>query len=250
MKLRADQLLVKQGLVPSREKAKALILAGKVFSAKGRIDKVGELLDEGETLEVKEGLKFVSRGGIKLDHALDEFKVNAKGKVCLDVGASTGGFTDCLLQRGAKKVYAVDVGYGQFEYKLRQDPRIVLLERTNFRYLDPEKIPEKIDLAAIDVSFISLTKILPKAKSLLKENGQVIALVKPQFELSPKEVKKGVVRSKELQGKAVSKIEGEGKKLGFKILHETKSPILGPKGNQEYFLHLLVPSNCAMMKKE
>jgi 23S rRNA (cytidine1920-2'-O)/16S rRNA (cytidine1409-2'-O)-methyltransferase len=239
MKLRADQLVVKQGLTSSREKAKALILAGKVFSAKGRVDKVGELLDEGATLEVKEGLKFVSRGGIKLDHALTEFKVNVSGKVCLDVGASTGGFTDCLLQRGAKKVYAVDVGYGQFEYKLRQDPRIVLLERTNFRYINPEKIPEPVDFAVIDVSFISLTKILPKVKRFLKEGGEAVALVKPQFELTPAEVKKGVVRSDLLRQKAVSRIEGEAKKLGFKILGQTKSPILGPKGNQEYFLHLL-----------
>lgn len=239
MKLRADQLLVKQGLVSSREKAKALILAGKVFSAKGRIDKAGEMLDEDETLEVKEGLKFVSRGGIKLEHALNEFQIDVSGKVCLDVGASTGGFTDCLLQRGAKKVFAVDVGYGQFEYKLRQDPRIALLEKTNFRYIHHEKISEKIDLAVIDVSFISLTKILPKVKMFLRDGGEVVALVKPQFELTPAEVKKGVVRSDTLRQKAVSRIEGEAKKLGFKILGQTKSPLLGPKGNQEHFLYCL-----------
>jgi 23S rRNA (cytidine1920-2'-O)/16S rRNA (cytidine1409-2'-O)-methyltransferase len=229
---------MKQGRVSSREKARALILAGKVFSSKGRIAKAGQLIDEIENLEVKEGAKFVSRGGTKLDHALNEFGVDVTGKTCLDVGASTGGFTDCLLQRGAKKVYAVDVGYGQFEYKLRQDPRIVLLERTNFRYINPEKIPEPIDLAVIDVSFISLTKILPKVKMVLRDGGEVVALVKPQFELTPAEVKKGVVRSDTLRQKAVSKIEGEARKLGFKILGQTKSPILGPKGNQEHFLYL------------
>ena len=241
MKLRADQLLVKQGLVASREKAKALILAGRVFLPKGRVEKAGQLLEEGEEIRLEEAPRFVSRGGIKLDHALKEFGVEAAGKVCLDVGASTGGFTDCLLQRGAKKVFAVDVGYGQFEYKLRQDPRIALLEKTNFRYIHHEKISEKIDLAVIDVSFISLTKILPKVKMFLRDGGEVVALVKPQFELTPAEVKKGVVRSDTLRQKAVSRIEGEAKKLGFKILGQTKSPLLGPKGNQEFFLQLIAP---------
>lgn len=240
MKIRADLLLVKKGLVPSRQKAQALILAGQVFSGERRIEKAGQLLAEESPLEVKELPRFASRGGIKLDHALNLFKVPVPDKVCLDVGASTGGFTDCLLQRGAKKVYAVDVGYGQLDWKLRENPKIVVLEKTNFRYIADDKIPEPVDLAVVDVSFISLAKILPKARGFLKGGGEVVALIKPQFELGPSEVKKGVVRSESLREKAVGKVEDEAKKLGFKILGRTKSPILGPKGNQEYFLHLLL----------
>lgn len=243
LKIRADQFLVKNGLVSSRQRAQAMILAGKVFSSKGRIEKAGQLLEEGESLRLEEDSKFVSRGGIKLDHALNEFQVDVTGLVCLDVGASTGGFTDCLLQRGAKKIYAVDVGYGQFFWKLREDPRIVLLEKANFRYLSKDKISEEVDLAVIDVSFISLSKILPKAKQFLKKAGEIIVLVKPQFELSPSEVKKGVVRSETLREKAVCKIESEAKKLNFKVCGRCKSPILGPKGNQEYFLRL-APRMC------
>lgn len=238
-KIRADQLLVTQGLAGSRHQARGLILSGRVFSQQGRVEKAGELLKGDESLTLTESPKFVSRGGIKLDHALKAFSVDPSGQTCLDVGASTGGFTDCLLQRGAKKVFAIDVGYGQLDWQLRQDSRIVLLERANFRYLDPTKIADQIDLAVVDVSFISLTKILPKLKQVLRRNGEAVVLVKPQFELSPAEAKKGVVRSEELREKAVTKIEAEARRLGFKLEGKTPSPILGPKGNQEYFLHLL-----------
>lgn len=237
MKTRVDLLLFKKGMASSRTEAQALILAGQVYSNEKRIEKSGETLDEEGPLEVRERLPFVSRGGVKLAHALNEFSIPVLGMTCLDVGASTGGFTDCLLQQGARKIYAVDVGYGQFHWTLRQDLRIVILERTNFRYISGDKIPEPIDLAVADVSFISLAKILPKIKVFLKGNGQAVVLVKPQFELTPSEVKKGVVRSEALQEKAVLKIEMEAKRLGFKILGHTKSPILGPKGNQEYFVH-------------
>ena len=247
MKLRADQLLVKRGVVTSRQEAEGLILSGKVSSLRGRVEKVGQLLEGGSILKVEEGQRFVSRGGIKLEHALDEFALLVEGMTCLDVGASTGGFTDCLLQRGAKRVYAIDVGYGQFHWRLRRDPRVVLLERTNFRYLDLERVPEPVDLAVIDVSFISLTRILPKLTSLLREGGRAIVLVKPQFELSPRELKNGVVRSDSLREKAVSRVGEEAKRLGFSILGRTASPLRGPKGNQEYFLDLLCSPKCANM---
>ncbi len=240
MKIRADQLLVKKELVPSRHQAQLLIMAGRVFSPAGRIEKSGDLLDEEITLRVEDGKKFVSRGGEKLDHALQELKISVEGKVCLDVGSSTGGFSDCLLQRGAKKIYAVDVGYGQFHWTLRQKENIVVMERTNFRYLEKDKISEKIDLCVADVSFISLTKLLPRFLLFTKAGSDVLVMVKPQFELSPVEVKKGVVRSPALREKAVKKVAEEAKKLGYKILKSTPSPILGPKGNQEIFLHLLV----------
>lgn len=238
MKLRADLLLFQKGLCDSRAKAQALILAGQVFFSKGRVEKAGQLIDEAESLEVREGPPFVSRGGLKLNHALNEFRIDVTGKVCLDVGASTGGFTDCLLQRGAKKVYAVDVGYGQFHAKLRKEPRVVLFEKSNFRYFDVSKISEPIDLAVADVSFISLTKILPNIKLLLKSGGESIVLVKPQFELSSKEVKKGVVRSETLREKAVEKIRQEAGRIGFEVKGETDSPITGPKGNHEILLYL------------
>ncbi len=239
MKLRADELLVKKGLVASRNLAKSIILAGQVFSPSGvRIEKAGHLLPEESILEIRERMPFVGRGGLKLDHALDEFEISVTGLVCLDVGASTGGFTDCLLQRGASKVYAVDVGYGQFHWKLRNDPRIVLLERANFRYLSLEKIPEPIHFAVVDVSFISLTKILPKLISFLKPRGEAVVLVKPQFELSPQEVKKGVVRSEPLRNKAIQRVSERAIQEGFERLGDTPSPIRGPKGNQEHLLHL------------
>ncbi|MFO1518226.1 MAG: TlyA family RNA methyltransferase [bacterium] len=238
-KIRIDKILMDRGLAPSREKAQALILAGVVFAGSRRVEKPSETYLPDAEVEVKgEDHPFVSRGGVKLAGALDHFPIAVQGKICLDVGASTGGFTDCLLQRGAKKVYAVDVGYGQFHWKLRQDPRVVLKERSNFRYLEKEAIPEPVDLAVIDVSFISLAKILPPLLAFLPEGAQVLAMVKPQFELSPQEVKKGVVRSEELQQKAVTAIESEAKALGFRVFGSVKSSILGPKGNQEYFLWL------------
>lgn len=238
MKIRADLLLVQKGFCDSRNKAQALILAGLAFSSTGRIEKAGQLIPEDASIAIKERLPFVSRGGLKLDHALNEFRIDVGGKVCLDVGASTGGFTDCLLQRGAKRVYAVDVGYGQFHAKLRKDPRVVLFEKSNFRYFDPSRIPERIDLAAADVSFISLAQILPKMKALLSDRGEAVVLVKPQFELSPQEVKKGVVRSEALREKAVEKIRLEAGRNGFEVKGETESPIAGPKGNREILLYL------------
>jgi 23S rRNA (cytidine1920-2'-O)/16S rRNA (cytidine1409-2'-O)-methyltransferase len=241
MKIRADQLILQRGLASSRNEAQALILAGEVFFSKGRIEKAGQLIPEDEPLTVKEKLPFVGRGGLKLDHALKEFGVDPSGLVCLDVGASTGGFTDCLLQRGAKKVYAVDVGYGQFHAKLRNDPRVVLIEKTNFRHIDPKLIPENIDLTVIDVSFISLSKILPNVKLFLKDGGQVVALVKPQFELGPKEVNKGIVRSDELREKAVVRVETEAQARGFEALGRVWSPIEGAKGNREYLIRLRKP---------
>ncbi|MBI3540623.1 MAG: TlyA family RNA methyltransferase [Deltaproteobacteria bacterium] len=218
-KIRVDQLLVKKGLVVSRHQAQSLIMLGKVSSPKGVVMKAGQLVHEHEELTISEALKYVSRGGLKLEHALDEFEIDPSGLVCLDVGASTGGFTDCLLQRGAKKVYAVDVGYGQFDWKLRNDPRIVLVERSNFRYIDADKIPEPVGLVAVDVSFISLTKILPKISKFLIKG-------------------KGVVRSKTLREKAVQKIEKSAQEFGYKVLGRTTSPILGAKGNEEFFLLL------------
>jgi len=238
MKIRADQLLVKLGLAASRTEAQALILAGEVFGAKGRIEKAGQLLADDESLSVKARMPFVSRGGLKLDQALKESGWNVSGLVCIDIGASTGGFTDCLLQRGAAKVYAVDVGYGQLHMKLRGDPRVVVMEKINFRHFDMGTIPEKMDLAVIDVSFISLSKILPKAKEALKPGGRMIALVKPQFELGPKDVKKGIVRSEALRERAVAGVEREAEKLGLKNLGRVWSPIEGAKGNLECLILL------------
>ncbi len=236
MRYRADQLLLKQGLVSSRERAQVLILAGQVFSSKGRIDKSSQMLDEAEPLEVREGLKYVGRGGIKLEHALKEFEVKVLDKICLDIGASTGGFTDCLLQQGARKIYSVDVGYGQLHYKLREDPRVVMLEKINFRYVNSDKISEPIDLVVADVSFISLDKIIPRLKIFLAPQGRALVLVKPQFELQPSEVRKGVVRSEDLRNKALEKIKGVIAESGFYLKGMTPSPIKGADGNQEYFL--------------
>jgi len=237
MKIRADLLIVKKGLVSSRHEAQVLILAGQVFTPKGRVEKSSQMVDEQESIEVKEKLPFVSRGGIKLDHALKKFKIDSVNKVCLDIGASTGGFTDCLLQRGAKKVYAIDVGYGQFHFKLRNDPRIALFEKKNFRYFDTTLIEEKVDLAVIDVSFISLSKILPKAKMFLKQGGGLIALVKPQFEVSPKELKKGIVRSEDVREKVMEKVIAEAAALGLLFQGRCWSPIEGAKGNREGFVY-------------
>ncbi|QQR80022.1 MAG: tetratricopeptide repeat protein [Deltaproteobacteria bacterium] len=237
MKLRADLLLVQQNLVPSRARAQALIMAGKVSTSKGRVEKAGELIDENETLILEEDLKYVSRGGLKLEGALQSLHINPQGKICLDVGASTGGFTDCLLQGGAVKVYAVDVGYGQLHYKLREDSRVVMMEKVNFRHFDVNTL-EKMDLVVSDVSFISLTKVLENIHASLKEDGEALVMVKPQFELGPQEVKKGVVRSESLREKAVTLVADFAQKIGFTLLGKSPSPVLGPKGNQEIFLHL------------
>jgi len=242
-KTRADLLLVERGLAESREKAKVLILAGKVFySLDGKnfhpVLKTSQTLPPSAELKVEEDLPYVSRGGLKLEQALNFFEVDPSGLVCLDVGASTGGFTDCLLQRGAKRVYAVDVGKGLLHPKLREDPRVVVLEGINARYLTPSHFPEKMDLITVDVSFISLKKVLPALKELLKDSGLIIALIKPQFELSPKEVKKGIVRDPKLHLKVVNEIWVFAKDLGFEPLGIVESPILGAKGNKEFLICL------------
>lgn len=235
MKKRADLILVERGLVSSRHQAASLILAGEVWSGGKRIDKAGVLLDPSIPIEVRKGNPYVSRGGLKLEGAFEKFQIDPEGKICLDVGASTGGFTDLLLQRGAKRVYAVDVGHGQIDPKLRANSRVVVMEKVNARNLE---LPEPVDLAVIDVSFISLTKILPAVKTVLKKGGEIAALVKPQFELSPKEVKKGVVRDEALRRKAVDKIREFAASIGLEVLGEAESVLAGPKGNREVFLLL------------
>lgn len=246
-KSRADLVLFERGLVESREKGKALILAGKVFfSLDGksfhRVLKPSQVLPPSAELKIEEEIPYVSRGGFKLEQALNYFEINPSGLICLDVGASTGGFTDCLLQRGAKKVYAVDVGKGLLHPKLRSDPRVIVLEGINARYLSPSQFPEKMDLITVDVSFISLKKILPALKNLLKNEGLIIALIKPQFELSPREVKKGIVRDPKLHFKVVNEIWDFAKELGFEPLGVVESPILGAKGNKEFLICLRIKS--------
>lgn len=241
-KKRLDLLLVEQGLVPSREKAKAVIMAGNVFVNGEREDKAGTAFDPAKikSLEVKGAvIPYVSRGGLKLEKALQVFPLLLAKKTCLDIGASTGGFTDCMLQNGAVKVYAVDVGHGQLDWKLRNDERVVCMERTNFRYVTKEDISEEIDFASCDVSFISLTKILPAAVSLLREGGEMVCLIKPQFEAGREKVgKKGVVRDKAVHADVISKVADCAVKTGFRICGLSFSPIRGPEGNIEYLLYL------------
>jgi 23S rRNA (cytidine1920-2'-O)/16S rRNA (cytidine1409-2'-O)-methyltransferase len=241
-KERLDNLLVARGLVQSRERSKALIIAGKVLVGHQRVDKPGTRIDvEAEVELIGEELPYVSRGGAKLEGALEAFDVDPRKMVVMDVGASTGGFTDCVLQRGAKKVYAVDVGYGQLAWKLRRDPRVVNFERTNIRYLSREAVEEVggVDLILIDVSFISIEKFLPHLLGFLKEAGIVIGLVKPQFEVGKGEVGKGgVVRDPLLHQKVIDRIVEFSRRLGLKVLGVAESPLLGPKGNKEFFIHL------------
>lgn len=241
MKERLDVLLVKHGLAESREKAKAIIMSGNVFVDGQREDKAGAAFDEQKAvIEVKgHSLKYVSRGGLKLEKAMDRFQITLKGKICMDIGASTGGFTDCMLQNGAVKVYSVDVGHGQLAWKLRNDERVVCMEKTNFRYLLREQIEDELDFASVDVSFISLTKILIPARSLLGEHGQMVCLIKPQFEAGKEKVgKKGVVREPEVHREVIEKIVDYADYLGFAILGLEFSPIKGPEGNIEYLLWL------------
>ncbi|OAG28245.1 rRNA methyltransferase [Thermodesulfatator autotrophicus] len=240
-KERLDKLLVKRGLAESREKAQALIMAGQVYVNGKRLDKAGHKVPLEAEIEVKgKGLPFVSRGGLKLAHALKHFGLDVKGLICADIGASTGGFTDCLLQAGAQKVYAIDVGKGQLHYKLRQDPRVIVLEGVNARYLSEKDLPELVDLVTIDVSFISLTKILPAALRILKPGGKIIALIKPQFEVGREKVGKGgVVRNPALHQEVIKKIEEfSTKELSLKSLGVVESPILGPAGNKEFLIVL------------
>ena len=208
MKERLDVLLVKRGLAPSREKAKTMIMEGNVFVNNNREDKAGSTFAEDAPIEIHGNtLKYVSRGGLKLEKAMTHFSISLDGMVCMDIGASTGGFTDCMLQNGAKKVYSVDVGYGQFAWKLRQDPRVVCMEKTNIRYVTPEDIDDVLDFASVDVSFISLTKVLPAAYALLKDGGQMVCLIKPQFEAGREKVgKKGVVRDKAVHEEVIERI--------------------------------------------
>ena len=240
-KERIDKLLVEKGLVKSRERAKALIMAGKVKVNGQVVDKPGTNVPVDSAIEVKENdIPYVSRGGLKLETALKEFNFDVEGFVCLDVGASTGGFTDCLLQHGAKKVYAVDVGRGQLDWKLRNDERVVSIERFNARYLTEKEVPEKVDLVVMDVSFISVTKLLPVVKQFLKPEGKMIVLIKPQFELTKKEVDrgKGVIRDPELHKKAVNKVLEFARSIGLYPENLTLSRPRGPKGNKEFLVLL------------
>lgn len=238
-KVRIDNLLVEKGLVKSRERAQALIMAGSVLVNGEPVTKAGKTVGLDAVITVKEDIPYVSRGGIKLAGFLDEFKVDVRGLTALDVGSSTGGFTDCLLKRGAKLVYAADVGKGILDYSLRNDERVVLLEGRNFRYLEPDEVGEKVELIVIDVSFISLEKILPKAKEFLKEGGRVLALVKPQFEVGYGEVGKGgVVKDPEKQKKAVERIRNYAVSIGFTPMAESESVITGAKGNREFWIFL------------
>ena len=240
MKERLDILLVNKGLAPSREKAKAMIMEGNVFVDNNREDKAGSTFDVNANIEVKGNtLKYVSRGGLKLEKAMTHFGITLEGKVCMDIGASTGGFTDCMLQNGAVKVYAVDVGYGQFAWKLRQDERVVCMEKTNIRYVTPEDIGEPVDFSSIDVSFISLTKVLMPIRDYLTDKGQIVALIKPQFEAGREKVgKKGVVREKSTHIEVVTMILDYASTHGFHVLDLTFSPIKGPEGNIEYLVQL------------
>lgn len=239
-KERIDVLLVEKGFFESREKAKASIMAGVVYVDEQKVDKAGEEVAIDSKIEVRENIcPYVSRGGLKLEKAVNSFGVELSGKVCMDIGASTGGFTDCMLQNGAVKVFSVDVGYGQFAWKLRQDPRVVCMERTNIRYVTDEQIGEKLDFASIDVSFISLTKVLPVAFNLLKDDGEVVALIKPQFEAGREQVgKKGVVRDSAVHKEVIEKVIAFSRELGFCVKNLSFSPIKGPEGNIEFLLYL------------
>ncbi len=239
MKTRLDVLLVSRGLAESREKAKALIMEGIVFVAGQREDKAGTMFDEKVEIELRgSSLKYVSRGGLKLEKAMEQFALNLEGKICMDVGSSTGGFTDCMLQNGARKVYAVDVGTNQLAWKLRIDERVVCMEKTNIRYLLPEHIEESPEFVSIDVAFISLTKVLLPVKHLLSSSGQVVALIKPQFEAGREKVgKKGVVREKSTHLEVIQKVLLYAWSIGFELLNLEFSPIKGPEGNIEYLAH-------------
>lgn len=241
MKERLDVILVKRGLAPSREKARAILMAGNVFVDGQREDKAGSTFDESKIhIEVKgNNLKYVSRGGLKLEKAMEQFPILLEHTVCMDIGASTGGFTDCMLQNGADRVYAVDVGHGQLAWKLRNDERVVCMEKTNFRYVAREDIGQEIDFASVDVSFISLTKILIPARNLLREQGHMVCLIKPQFEAGREKVgRKGVVRESAVHEEVIRKVTDYADLIGFEVLGLTYSPIKGPEGNIEYLIYL------------
>ncbi len=241
-KERLDLLMMEQGLATSREKAKAIIMSGIVYVDGQKEDKAGSMIKRTAKIEVRgTTLKYVSRGGLKLEKAMDCFGVTLQDKICMDVGSSTGGFTDCMLQNGAVKVYSVDVGHGQLDWKLRNDERVVCMEKTNIRYvtLEDERIEGPIDFASIDVSFISLTKVLPAVRNLLKENGEIVSLIKPQFEAGREQVgKKGVVRDQKVHLQVIEMVTEFAISIGFELLHLDFSPIKGPEGNIEYLLHM------------
>lgn len=240
MKERLDVMMVNRGLAESREKAKAIIMSGIVYVDNIKEDKAGSTFDEKAQIEVRGNtLKYVSRGGLKLEKAMDCFGVRLADKVAMDVGSSTGGFTDCMLQNGAVKVYSVDVGHGQLAWKLRNDERVVCMEKTNIRYVTPDAIEDRIEFASIDVSFISLTKVLPPVKELLTDDGEIVCLIKPQFEAGREKVgKKGVVRDQKVHVEVVEMIVDFARQIGFKTLDLSYSPIKGPEGNIEYLLYI------------
>lgn len=241
MKQRLDLMLVERGLAPSREKAKAIIMSGIVFVNGQREDKAGAVFEpEKVQIELKGNtLPYVSRGGLKLEKAIHNFGLDLQDQVCMDVGSSTGGFTDCMLQNGAKKVYSVDVGHGQLDWKLRNDDRVVCMEKTNIRYVTREDIEEQPSFVSIDVSFISLTKVLGPVKELMTDNGEIVCLIKPQFEAGREKVgKKGVVRDSAVHKEVIEMIMEFAKSLDFVLLHLEYSPIKGPEGNIEYLLHI------------
>ncbi len=242
-KVRADLAVVDQGLAPSRERARALILAGEVLEGDRPVAKAGELVGAEATLRLRsEPMPYVSRGGLKLAHALATFAVDVRGRVAVDVGASTGGFTDCLLQAGAGRVYCVDVGQGQLDWKVASDPRVVVMDRTNARHLTPDRLPEPCDLAVVDVSFISLRLVLPAVVPLLRPGAPLVTLVKPQFEVGRERVGKGgIVRDEGARADAVAGVAEAARTLGLSVLGQTQSPITGQKGNVEFLLHLLRP---------
>lgn len=240
MKERLDVLLVNKGLAQSREKAKAIIKSGKVYVNGRMTDKAAEMVAEDAAVDIKDNpLKYVSRGGLKLEKAIDKFNIELEGKLCMDVGASTGGFTDCMLQKGAKKVYAVDVGTDQLVKELRDDNRVISMEQTNIRYLTPDQLEDIIAFISIDVSFISLTKVLAPVRELLAEQGELVALIKPQFEVGPKAIgKKGVVKDKKAHINAINSVSLHACAVGFRCIGLDYSPITGPEGNIEYLLYL------------
>lgn len=240
MKKRLDLLMVERALAPSREKAKAYIMSGDVYVDGQKEDKAGTMFKETVKIEVRGNtLPYVSRGGLKLEKAMNNFGVSLDGKVCMDVGASTGGFTDCMLQNGAVKVYSIDVGYGQLDWKLRNDPRVVCMEKTNIRYVLPEDLQEPAQFSSIDVSFISLTKVLLPVRNLLTDDGEIVCLIKPQFEAGREKVgKKGVVRDPAVHLEVIEKVIAYASTIVMEPCHLSFSPIKGPEGNIEYLLHL------------
>ena len=240
MKKRLDMLMMERALAPSREKAKAYIMAGDVYVDGQKEDKAGTMFPETVKIEVRGNtLPYVSRGGLKLEKAMKNFDVTLKDKVCMDIGASTGGFTDCMLQNGAVKVYSIDVGYGQLDWKLRNDPRVVCMEKTNIRYVVPEDLEGPADFSSIDVSFISLTKVLLPVRNLLTEEGEIVCLIKPQFEAGREKVgKKGVVRDPAVHQEVIEKVRDYAMSISMEPCHLSFSPIKGPEGNIEYLLHL------------